>query len=128
MDPAGMPRPTPHFIYVDDDMLADTRSRMHHALAAGLEAIFDLLGWPALLLCQCAAAVKKWKSLQVMHCIVLLGLVFDTRAMTVGITPKHRQEVIDLIELHWVGDKAIYFTVPKIERLIGKLGRIGQAF
>ena len=48
--------------------------------------------------------------------------------MTVGITPKYRQEVIDLIELHWVGDKAIYFTVPEIERLIGKLGRIGQAF
>ena len=128
MDPTGTPRHTPHFIYVDDDMLADTRSRMHHALAAGLEAIFDLLGWPALLLRQCAVSVKKWKSLQVMHCIVLLGLVFDTRAMTVGITPEYRQEVIELIELHWVGDKAIYFTVPEIERLIGKLGRIGQAF
>jgi len=57
-----------------------------------------------------------------MHCIVLLGLVFDTRAMSVGITPKYRQEVIDLIELHWVGDKAIYFAVPEIERLIGKVG------
>ena len=44
LDSAGRPQPTPHFIYVDDDMLADTRSRMHHALAAGLEAIFDLLG------------------------------------------------------------------------------------
>jgi len=44
MDSSGAPKPTPHFIYVDDDLLVDTQSRMHHTLAAGLEAIFDLLG------------------------------------------------------------------------------------
>jgi len=36
-----------------------------------------------------------------MHCIVLLGLVFDIRAMTVDITEAYRQEVIDLMERDW---------------------------
>ena len=128
LDSSGTPKPTPHFIYVDDDLLADTRSRMYHTLAAGLKAIFDLLGWPALLLRQCAVSLQKWRALEVMHCIVLLGLVFDTRAMTVGITTEYRQEVIDLMESDWNGERDIFFTVPQIEKLIGKLGRIGQAF
>ena len=59
MDSLGAPKSTPSFIYVDDDLLADTRSRMHHTLAAGLEAIFDLLGWSALLLRQCAVLLQK---------------------------------------------------------------------
>jgi len=59
LEATGEPRPTPHFIYVDDDLLADTRKRLRHTLAAGLEAIFDLLGWPALLLRQCAILLKK---------------------------------------------------------------------
>ena len=101
---------------------------MRHALAAGLEAIFDLLGWPALLLCQCAVVIKKWKILQVMYCIVLLGLVFDTRAMTVRITPEYGQEVINLIDLRWIGKNTIFFTVPEIWKLVGKVGQIGQAF
>ena len=71
---------------------------MRHTLAAGLEAIFDLLGWPALLLHQCAVLLKKWRALEVMHYIILLGLVFDTRAMTVRITTAYHQEVIDLME------------------------------
>ena len=63
-----------------------------------------------------------------MHCIVLLGLVFDTIAMTVGITTEYPQEVIDLMESDWNHERDIFFTVPQIEKLIGKLGRIGQAF
>ena len=61
-------------------------------------------------------------------CFFLLGLVFDTRAMTVGITTEYRQEVIDLMESDWNRERDIFFTVPQIEKLIGKLGRIGQAF
>jgi len=38
-----------------------------------------------------------------------LGLVLNTRAMTVGTTPEYHQEVIDLIELHWVGERESSF-------------------
>ena len=48
--------------------------------------------------------------------------------MTVGITAEYRQEVIDLMESDWNGERDIFFTVPQIEKLIGKLDRIGQAF
>jgi len=44
MNAYGAPKPMPHSIYIDDNLLADTWSRMHHTLSAGLEALFDLLG------------------------------------------------------------------------------------
>ena len=124
-DEEGNLKPTPHHIYVDDNMMADTRSRMRDTLAAGIEAIFDVLGWPATHIRQCAISLKKWKLLYIMHRIVLLGLVFDTREMTVGITEEYREEVIELL-LQWEDKKL--FSVPEIEKLIGKIGRIGQAF
>ena len=58
---------------------------------------------------------------------VLLGLVFDTHAMTVGITSQFRAEAIALLSSSW-HDARRSFTVKDIEILIGKLGRIGQAF
>jgi len=47
-----------------------------------------------------------------MHCIVLLGLVFDIRAMTVEITTEYRQEVINLMGSDWNQERDIFFTVP----------------
>lgn len=126
-DATGEPRRTPHFIYVDDDILADTRSRMPDTLAAGIQAIFDVLGWPMLALRAIALSVKKWKLLEVAHLAVLLGLVFDTRQLEVGITDEYREEVLQLMETTWHDDREA-FTVAEIEQLIGKLGRIGQAF
>jgi len=44
MDVLGTPKLTPHFIYVDDNILADAQLCMHYTSAAGLKAISDLLG------------------------------------------------------------------------------------
>ena len=44
-----------------------------------------------------------------MHCIDLLGLVFDTRAMIVGIMTEYRQEMTDLMELTGTRN-VIYFS------------------
>ena len=123
----GTMRPTPHHIYVDDNLLADTRSRMLHTLAAALEAIFTVMGFPMLLLRQCAVAMDKWRGLHVSHCMVLLGLVFNTRKMTVGATKEYRQMVIDLLRGTWHSERES-FTVNEMEKLIGKLGRLGQAY
>ena len=61
------------------------------------------------------------------HCMVLLWLVFNTRAMTVGITNAFRQEVLGLLTNTWDASRES-FTVSKMEKLVGKLGRIGQAY
>lgn len=57
----------------------------------------------------------------------MLGLQFDTRRMTVGITKQYRAEVIDLLTKSWHSGRQA-FTVDEMSKLIGKLGRIGQAF
>ena len=126
-DEDGNLKPTPHHLYVDDDLLADTIPRMRYSLAAGIEAIFDILGWPATWLRQCALSMEKWCGLCITYNVILLGFVFDTRLLTIGISDDYRAEVLKLFADHWPDNKR-KFTVGEIERLIGKLGRIGQAF
>jgi len=46
LDESGRPRPTPHRLFVDDDIYADRYDidRMEQAIAASIESIFILLG------------------------------------------------------------------------------------
>ena len=122
----GSLRPTPHEIYVDDNLIADTRRRMRSALAAAIESIFTIMGTPLLQMRQCAVALDKWCLLFISHRQKLIGLIFDTRRMTVGTPDEFRQEVLDLINSDWTNRHR--FDVSSMETLIGKIGRIGQAF
>ena len=126
-DADGSAKPTPHHIYVDDNLLADTRARMAATLAAGIDAIFKVMGYPDTDVRPCALAMDKWEMLVVSHIMVLLGLVFDTRRMTVGVTNEFRKEVLELLTTTWHDGRGA-FTVGEMEKLVGKLGRIGQAF
>ena len=123
----GSAKPTPHHIYVDDNLLADTRSRMTATLAAGIDAIFKIMGYPNIDVRPCALALDKWEMLVVSHVMVLLGLVFDTRRMTVSVTNEFREEVHELLKTTWHASRGA-FTVSEMEKLVGKLSRIGQAF
>mmetsp|Transcript_38437 Transcript_38437/g.92017 ORF Transcript_38437/g.92017 Transcript_38437/m.92017 type:complete len:864 (+) Transcript_38437:1-2592(+) len=118
---------TPHFIYVDDNLLADIRAGMFRTLAAAAQAIFTVLGFPAEGVRQCAVALDKWKELFVSYKLVLLGLEFNTREMTVSIPHAYRLEVCALLNDHWHRGRRS-FTINEVEALVGKLGRIGQAF
>ena len=71
-------------------------------LASTADAIFAIIGFPMTYLRQSAVALEKWKGLVVLHCLVILGLVFNTRKMTVGVTPEYRREVLHLLDSHWV--------------------------
>ena len=123
----GSRKATPHFIYVDDNLLADVRAGMFRTLAAAAQAIFTVLGFPAVAIRQCAVALDKWKELFVSYRLILLGLEFNTREMTVSIPHAYRLEVCELLNTHWHGGRRS-FTINEIEILVGKLGRIGQAF
>ena len=123
----GLTKPTSHHIYVDDNLLADTPPCMLATLASGIDAIFKVMGYPAIEIRPCALALDKWEMLIVSHVMVLLGLVFDTRRMTVGITNDFRKEVLDLLTNTWHASRES-FTVSEMEKLVGKLSRIGQAY
>lgn len=127
LDENGMEKPSPHNIYVDDDLIADTRRRMPQALVSAIEAIFTVMGAPCVRLRACAIALDKWQKLYVSYCVVLLGLLFNTRTMTVGVTDEYRAEVLHLLTTRWHKGRD-GFTVSEMEQLIGKLGRIGQAY
>jgi len=95
-------------------------------LAAAAEAnfIFTIMGRPMLQLRECAVALDKWRMTRVSH-HQILGLMFDTRAMTIGIVSEYRAAVLKLLRRQF---KRSTFTVGDMESLIGKLRRIGQAF
>ena len=42
----GTEQPSPHHIYVDDNMMADIGRRMPNTLASALEAIYTVMGEP----------------------------------------------------------------------------------
>ena len=86
---------------------------MMFSLAAGIESIFSVLGWPVIVLRQCALSIEKWKQLIICHQLVLLGLLFNTREMTVSITDEYWAEVLELMERTWHDDRGA-FTVPDL--------------
>jgi len=46
MQADGTPIITPHNMYVDDNLIAEIPARMKQAMAASIEALFILMGFP----------------------------------------------------------------------------------
>jgi hypothetical protein len=86
MDESGNPILLPARIYVDDALVSATSQvRMELVLAALIEAIFVVMGYPDETIRQCPLAHNKWMSLIISPRQVMLGLVIDTKTLTVGI-------------------------------------------
>ena len=107
--------------------MGDIPRRMPLAIASAAEAIFTVMGVPMLLLRQSAVAMAKWRQLIVAHQLILLGFLFNTRTMTMGVPDAYRKEILALLDTVW-HDGRQSFTISEIEQLVGKLGRIAQAF
>ena len=115
----GSFKPTPHKIYVDDNLIADLRRCMLFALAAAIESIFTIMGHPLIHVRQCTVALDKWCLLSILHHQKLIGLIFNKRKMTVGTPDDFRLEVLDLINSDWSNQQK--FDVSSMETLIGKI-------
>ena len=100
-NPDGTEKPSPHHIYVDDDLMGDIRRRLVHTLVAAIQSVFIIMGFPETFLRPCAMALDKWKLLSVNHTLVFLGLLWNTRTMTVGITDDYRKDAIHLLNNTW---------------------------
>ncbi len=100
---------------------------MPQALALGFEDIFTIMGHPCPLLRPVADALDKLKELKVSPSQILLGLRVNTREMTVTISDEFRSKVLALFTTTWHCRRES-FTVKELELLVGKLGRIAQAY
>ena len=107
--------------------MADIKRRMSQTLAAAVEAIFVTMGLPNLALRSCAVALDKWLLLEVNAIQILLGLLWNTRVMKVIIALEFKMETVHLIQHTWHAGRES-FEIRELELLVGKLGRIGQAY
>jgi hypothetical protein len=55
-----------------------------------IEAFFFVMGKPDMTWCQCSLVIDKWRALVVQQIAILLGQIFITRKMTVGMTKPTR--------------------------------------
>jgi hypothetical protein len=94
---AGRCLPTKHNIYVDDNLLAKVAAYMHWALASGFEATFTIMGHPCPSLHPVAVNLDKLEELVVSPLQILLGLLVNTREITVSISEDFHREVLALL-------------------------------
>lgn len=126
LDENGNQKPLPNFIYVDDCLLASVRKYTLGFLAAVIEAIFAVLGEPDVSKRQCPLALDKWIGMSVGHRITLIGLVWDSRQLTVGMTREYLDQILDILNTDWPED-AEFFELRSIVILAGKLARLAEA-
>ena len=113
-------------IYVDDIMQAAvTRHWIIKSLAATMEAIFTVCGVPDIDVRQCRLSLEKWLELILGWHQTILGLVVDSNRLTVGISDEYLKQVCELLKCKWNPNRK-YFRVSELQKLIGKLGRIGE--
>jgi hypothetical protein len=70
--------------------------------------------------------MDKWEDMLISYYAVLLGLLFNTRTLTVAMTKEYLEELRTLIKKTWhKGRKSFY--INELEVLLGKCARLGEA-
>ena len=101
IDPTtGLSIETPHNPFVDDTLMADVRRHILTAMAASLEALFLLLGYPCefrrspLSMDKFYQAQCSWEKEQ-------LGLIINTRTMTISLPQAKVDRLLTLLKSTW---------------------------
>jgi hypothetical protein len=125
-DENGNRKATPARMYVDDALFIAAYDQMKRMLRAIVEAIFIVCGRPEVDKRQCPLAMDKWEGMTVGHHAILLGLLFNTRKLTVAMTKEYLDELRELLKTTW-HEKRKSFTINELEKLLGKCARLGEA-
>jgi hypothetical protein len=90
LDSMGEPAPTPHGVYLDNDIYSDVADRhcFEQATATGIEAVFILLGDPDMTRCRDPISWEKLHELLVAPINCILVLVLNLHRMMVGALPE----------------------------------------
>ncbi|KAL3803843.1 hypothetical protein HJC23_004005 [Cyclotella cryptica] len=119
-DASGTPRPTPHGVYVDDDVYLDVADtcRLEQAIASSIEAIFLLLGDSDIARRQDPISWDKLHELHVAPVNRILGLTLNLRELTAGTPPDFVSATISLLRTTW-GPHRRSFKAKEAEELTG---------
>ena len=126
VDAEGNHVPRPARMYVDDALAAEAaKARMKRKLAAIIEAIFCLMGFPDEEKRRCPLSLDKWEGMTVGPFQTLLGLFYDTVNLTRGTTPEFRAELLAYLHEFWPLSRTT-FTAHEMQVLVGKLARLAK--
>ena len=102
LDDKGELVPTPQRMFVDDSVYADIynkdKARIEQAIAAGIEAIFILLGRSDLSKRQDPVSFDKMVEMMVSHLNKVLGQIIDTRQMNIGVPQSYIAQILMLLK------------------------------
>ena len=79
---------------VDDSLFAKTRTKMKHAMAASIEALYIILGFPEVEMRQDCLSLDKYFESICSYERVQLGININTRLMMISLTEK--KEIINV--------------------------------
>lgn len=125
--PDGVDSNTSHHFFVDDDLYAEVFNieRIETAIAAGIAAIFTLLGESDLQSRQDPISFDKMEEFIISYCNIVLGVIINTRKMTVETPPSYVRRTVINLQQHW-HEQRKSFTLKDIETLAGELCHISN--
>ena len=123
LDDRGHPLPTPQRLFVDDSVYAEiyehNRQRIEQTVAAGIEAIFILLGHSDLSKRQDPISFDKMEDMIISHMNKVLGQIIDTRQLDVGVPPAYIKKVLAAMKPFHRERKS--FAIKEMETITGML-------
>ncbi|MGH3053954.1 MAG: hypothetical protein ACRDL7_03130, partial [Gaiellaceae bacterium] len=119
LDHEGTPVNTPHSTFVDDNLIAEIKQRMPQAMAASIEALYRILGAPAEEIRQSALSKDKFFESKCSYERKQLGILINTRTMTVALPPEKRARLLTMLS-HWHKGRRS-FTALQAAQLIGNV-------
>ena len=75
-------------MFVDDSLFAQTRNKMKHAMAASIEALYIILGFPEFEKRQDCLSLDKYFESTCSYIRTQLGIDLNTRRMSISLTEK----------------------------------------
>ena len=106
-------------MFVDDSLFAQVREIIKHAMAASIEALYIILGFPETEKRQNALSLDKYFESVCSYERIQLGINVNTRTMSIGLTDKKRLSMLDELS-HW-HKKRKSFTLMQGVVLCGSL-------
>ena len=106
-------------MFVDDSLFAQVREIITHAMAASIEALYIILGFPETVKRQNALSLDKYFESVCSYERIQLGINVNTRTMSIGLTDKKRLSMLDELS-HW-HKKRKSFTLMQGVVLCGSL-------
>ena len=95
---------TRYNMFVDDNLFAQTKEFMKHAMAASIEALYMILGYPDIKKRQNPLSLDKYFESVCSYTRIQLGISLNTRTMMIYLTDKKRMAMLDDLS-HWHKDR-----------------------